>query len=286
MQDRDAATATGEPRGGSEPRAASSWRRDLLRPSLRSMSDLLCLFLDGDAPDAWAASYGPAASAAAADAAASKKPVTFYPQSGPRRVAVVPLPEAQSGAEQWRWAAAEAAKLAGALKAETVTLEAPDEAATLPLAEGFTLGAYRFDRYRTGEEAPAPPRLSVRVSGRDEEADVSDALALATATNAARDLVNLSPDEKMPADLAEAMREGAEGAGLRVEVWKRKRIEREGWAACSPLTAGASTLLVSWSSSTRRRARKATGPWCSWARASPTTPAASRSSPPRARWSS
>ncbi|MEM1054030.1 MAG: leucyl aminopeptidase family protein [Bacteroidota bacterium] len=200
------------------------------------MSDLLCLFLHGDTPDSWS-SYGPSVSRAAEDAATSRQPALFYPESGPSRVAIVPVPEAQKGDEAWRWAGASAARLAGSLKAESVTLEAPDADAASAVAEGFILGAYRFDRYRTGETPPAAPSVTVRLADGAEQ-DVEAAHARARATNAARDLVNLSPDEKMPADLAEAMREGAEAGGLAVEVWGKERIESEGMGGLLAVNRG------------------------------------------------
>ena len=199
-------------------------------------ADLVCLFLDpsagsGQAPDAppeaWAEAYGSAVSAAAEDAAASSsQPAVVYPASGPRRVAVVPLAKNLEGAERWRWAAAVASGVASGIKAETVVLDAPDAEAAEALAEGFAMGAYRFDRYRTGDDAPPEARVTVRVP-EGVEPDLDAARVRAEATNAARDLVNLSPDEKTPELLAEAMREGAEAAGLSVEVWDKARIEKE-----------------------------------------------------------
>lgn len=199
------------------------------------MSDLLCLFLDGDAPADWPERHGPGISTAAADAAASTQPAVVYGAEG-QRIAVVPVADDLGAPERWRWAGAEAARLAGRIKADSVTFEAPDTDAASPLAEGFALGAYRFDRYRTADDLPAAATLAVRVDGAD--ADVSDALARAEATNAARDLVNLSPDEKMPADLAEAMRQGGEGAGLRAEVWDKDRIEQEGMGGLLAVNRG------------------------------------------------
>ncbi|MEL6616853.1 MAG: leucyl aminopeptidase family protein, partial [Bacteroidota bacterium] len=85
---------------------------------------------------------------------------------------------------------------------------------------------YRFDRYRTKPNAPPEATVSVRLP-EGETADLDAARIRAEATNAARDLVNLSPHDKSPEKLAEAMREGSEGAGLRVEVWNEARIQEE-----------------------------------------------------------
>ena len=194
-------------------------------------ADLVCLFLDGDTPPApWADAFGPAIARASADASA--QPAVVYPETSARRAAVLALGDDASGdstdgAERWRWAGAEAAKLAASVKAESVALVAPDARSAEAVAEGFALGAYRFDRYRTVGDAPPEATVTVRVpEGEAPNLDAADARAWAT--NRAKDLVNLSPDEKMPADLADAMREGAEGVGLTAEVWEKEQIEREG----------------------------------------------------------
>ena len=192
-------------------------------PLPETSADLLVLVLDGDPPADWAGAFGAAAEAAAADAA-SGAAATFYPASGPRRVAIVPLTADADGLERWRWAGATAAKLASGAKAEAVTLDAPAAPEAEALLEGFLLGSYRFDRYRTAPDAPPAPRVTVRAP---DGARLDRARARAAATNAARDLVNTSPHDKTPERLAEAMREGAEAAGLGVEVWGMGRIRQE-----------------------------------------------------------
>ena len=96
------------------------------------------------------------------------------------------------------------------------------------LVEGFRLGAYRFDHYRT---AAAPPDVALSVWAEAENADLGGAVeraeARAEATNRARDYVNTAPDEKMPDALADRIREDAEAVGVRVEVWDKTRIEEE-----------------------------------------------------------
>ncbi|OZC02111.1 leucyl aminopeptidase family protein [Rubricoccus marinus] len=190
-------------------------------------ADLVCLFLDGEAaPEAWTEAYGSAAASAAADAAASGGPAAFYPAGGPTRVVIVPLAKEVEGAERWRWSGASAAAVASGVKAELVTLDAPDAASAEAALEGFLLGAYRFDRYRTKPDETPEAEVTVRIP-EGATPDENAARVRAEATNAARDLVNMSPDEKMPADLADAMREGAQAVGLRVEVWDEERIEDE-----------------------------------------------------------
>lgn len=191
-------------------------------------TDLLVLPVEGDGPDAWADAFGDVYRTALADAETAKgAAVVIRAGGGPRRLAVVAVGE-QPGVERWRWAAAQAAAVAARVEAAHAVLAVPSgegaEAAGA-LVEGFRLGAYRYDVYRTAG-APAPSSLAVH-SDADVEAAVRRADVLAEVTNWARDLVNLGPSDKMPASLAETIRADAEAAGLRVEVWERERIEQE-----------------------------------------------------------
>ena len=186
--------------------------------------DLLVLPATEDPPAAWAEAYGAAYETALADARKTKAPAVVVPAEGPARLAVVAV---QDGPGGYRVAAATTARRARALGAERVAVVAPDAEAAAPLAEGFALGLYTYDRYRTAPDT-VDVTVEVRVEGESGVHDASAAQARAAAVNAARDLVNRTPDQKMPAELAELMAEGARAAGLDVEVWDKARIEAEG----------------------------------------------------------
>ena len=195
-------------------------------------ADALVLAVRGD-DMAFAEAFGGPFQTALGDARLSKQPAAVLRDgAGPRRLVVV---VAEEGADGWRVAAARGVQAAQAVHARRVVLALPDEAdaeTAAALVEGARLGAYRFERYRTAE---APPAV---VLGLHSTADADDAEAIAeavaaadaraAATSVARDLVNLSPDEKVPALLASRMRELAEAAGLRVDVWGPDRIAAEG----------------------------------------------------------
>ncbi len=204
---------------------------DFVSGDLLAYPGLIVLPVDGDGPPAWRQALGPAYATACADATASKAPAVLIRPDG-SRVAVVALGD-EPGAERWRWAAAAAAGLATALKVEAVVLAVPPgqgAETAAALVEGFRLGAYRYDAYRT---EPAPPRAALSVW---TEGDASDALVQAVGradveagvTAWARDLVNLPPDAKMPAALADRVVETAQAAGVACQVWERDRIEAEG----------------------------------------------------------
>ena len=203
---------------------------DLVSGPLDALDGDLLVIPADEGGAGWAGVFGDAVETALADARTAKgSSVLLRSGDGPRRVVVVDARE-PDGLERWRWAAAEGARAAARVEAERVVVATPpgeDAETAAALVEGFRLGAYRFDRYRT---AAAPPDASLAVwteNGDDLGGAVERADVRAEATNRARDYVNTAPDEKMPADLADLVRDDAEAVGVRVEVWDKGRIERE-----------------------------------------------------------
>ena len=204
---------------------------DLSSGDLADLSaDLVALAVDGDGPQGWRQLLGPAFDVALRDARASKAAAVLVRPDG-SRLAVAAVGD-QPGLERWRWAAAALATAAARVEAASVALAVPpgQEAEVAgALVEGFRLGAYRYDAYKTAD-APAPVALSLwSDAGPDAVSQAIETAEIrAEATAWARDLVNLPPDAKMPAALADRIAEDAGTAGLRVEVWDRGRIEDEG----------------------------------------------------------
>lgn len=113
-------------------------------------------------------------------------------------------------------------------------------AAVEAVAEGFHLGAYRDVRFKTD---PEPVRLGEVVilapSSRLSEARlaVRRAEIYARGTIAARDLVNLPPDRKRPAALAEAVTALAAGC-CDATVFDEARLAEEGFGGLLAVGAG------------------------------------------------
>ncbi|HZR08596.1 MAG TPA: leucyl aminopeptidase [Myxococcales bacterium] len=136
--------------------------------------------------------------------------------------------------EQLRNAAARAVKLAKAAGAKSLAMTVPsgtDAAALQALAEGASLGAYVFDRYKQEKKPLKLSKVELLVDGKPARA-MAEAIALgaeiAAAVCSARDLVNESPGRATPSALAAAARKVAEEGGLRCEVLGRARIEKLG----------------------------------------------------------
>ncbi len=141
--------------------------------------------------------------------------------------------------EVLRLAAGRAVKAVNKLKLSKVAFYLPAtrvfEGCVKAAVEGLTLGAYRFDRYRTtNKDERGSPRVSEvafvlpedqpKTAALDETVELAERLA--DATNWARDLVNEPAGVLTPKRLAEAAEEAGKDAGLKVTVGGRKEIER------------------------------------------------------------
>src|SRR5947208_3009672 len=135
--------------------------------------------------------------------------------------------------DQLRTAASRAVKLAKSAGAKSLAIVVPvdDPAQVQSLAEGASLGAYVFDRYKKEKKPLKLAQVELLVAAKPAR-DVVDAAELgrqvADAVCAARDLVNESPRRATPRALAQAARKIASEAGLECEVLGRAQIEKLG----------------------------------------------------------
>jgi leucyl aminopeptidase len=99
----------------------------------------------------------------------------------------------------------------------------PNEAEAVAL--GALLGSYSFRKYRTSSGAPGDVELIVRTAHDDA---VRRARVLAGAMMLVRDLVNTSPADMVPADLAAVAEQTAAAHGLGVRVLDENELAKEG----------------------------------------------------------
>ncbi len=132
----------------------------------------------------------------------------------------------QAGPDDVRQAAMRAAGEMSKAARIAVALPDADQAVAAAFAEGLLLGAYQFDRYRRrpvapGWRLPALEHVSVLAGGASMAAvgaGLRRGQALAGLTNWVRDLVNASPSETTPVDMANQAQELAETHGLACSV--------------------------------------------------------------------
>ncbi|MCJ7726310.1 MAG: leucyl aminopeptidase [Acidimicrobiia bacterium] len=119
------------------------------------------------------------------------------------------------------------------------TIAAPGAAQAA--VEGFLLGQYRFDRHLS-EPKPALTE-SLTLIGADESATEGARKGgiVAAAVALARDLVNESPIDKAPVELARIAVEMAGRVGLRVKVWDEAEIQEGGLGGLWGVSLGAAT---------------------------------------------
>ncbi len=156
---------------------------------------------------------------------------------GASRVVLLGLgTRAAYGTEALRLAAGVAAKEGARTGAGTVALGLPAGADTeqeiRAAAEGLTLGAYRYDKWRS-EKPDAKKDLKkalICTAGIKKNAKLDRALSLGTAigdaVNFARDLVNEPAMTMTPTILAESAQKKLKPAGLQVTVHEKKKIEQ------------------------------------------------------------
>ncbi len=100
------------------------------------------------------------------------------------------------------------------------------------VVEGFRLGAYRFDRYKTGDN-PEPATVTLH----DAPAP-ADALILSDAVMWARDLVNEPPVDQPPAVIAERMEAIAADLELEISVLGMDELREGGFGGLLGVNAG------------------------------------------------
>jgi len=98
----------------------------------------------------------------------------------------------------------------------------PDE--TEAVALGALLGGYAFRRYRTTGATPGDSELIVHTA---HDAAADRARILADAMTLVRDLVNTSPADMVPADLAAVAEQAASASSLGVQVLDENELAKE-----------------------------------------------------------
>src|SRR5438874_5842880 len=128
----------------------------------------------------------------------------------------------------YRMLAARAARAAAGAKASSLVLGFSDGIAPDKLrfvGEGLVLGAYRFDKYLTGDRRPKSELKTATVTvggksrpGKTHSSALETGEAVAHAVSLTRDLVNEPANELNPARLATEAQKMAKAAGLKCTV--------------------------------------------------------------------
>ncbi len=142
-------------------------------------------------------------------------------------------------AEELRKAAGTLGRRAAHLESLATTLHQVGEGAGAgPSAEGFILGQYRFDKYRS-EPKPAKTDRLLLVDANERALEAARRGAIvASAATLARDLTNEPPVTKTPAMLADRALQIGRDHGMRVKVYDEAQIAAEGFGGVAAVAAG------------------------------------------------
>jgi leucyl aminopeptidase len=142
---------------------------------------------------------------------------------------------AKLGPGDIRTFAAKAARAANADKAKRLVLGLPNglEGRLREVVEGLEMGAYRFTKYMTGDRKPKAELTQVTICltadvPADAKARVDLGQVVAAGVNLARDLSNEPPNVLFPEAFAAAAQVMAKDAGLKVQVFDFREIQKRG----------------------------------------------------------
>lgn len=110
------------------------------------------------------------------------------------------------------------------------------------LAEGFTLGSYRFDKYKNKKDLDEKTFGTVFIHYKGNSKPLEKLLAIGTevaeAINFARDLVNTPGDDMTPEALAKEAVRIAKGSGLTCKILDEKAIKTEKMGLITAVSQG------------------------------------------------
>lgn len=249
MKSVEALASAGKIAGGSPRRAGAGIDSPAVELRVQSpdisqaQADLLVvgLYEGGELPPELAGAPG------AADAdGRPKRTAVLYPEGAPRTLAVGLGEREEADAERFREVGARAAKRARELGAERLALLPPDSespaATAAALVTGALLGAYRFDRFKSGaeeDEEERGPRELIALVPAQLEGAVREAGVLAAAQNRARDLQSTPANFATPARLAERAAEiAAAHPAVEAEALGRAELEAKGMGGLLAVSRG------------------------------------------------
>ena len=198
---------------------------------------------DGLLDDAQAGAVDAALSAVGATGAAGQLTrIPAPPGLGVSSVLAVGLgvPAKLDDSEHVRRQAGVAARSLDGVASAVTTLSTIDLTA---VAQGFFLGSYRFDEFRSKEPEKSgvtAVKLLVPATDKQTKKDLERAEAIATAVATARDFVNTPPSHLYPEEFAQRAKALGSAAGLKVEILDEAALAKDGYGGIVGVGQGSS----------------------------------------------
>jgi leucyl aminopeptidase len=133
-------------------------------------------------------------------------------------------------ADDIRSAAATAAKKLKATNYKSAKTIVEEKSLIAPLVEGFVLGGYTFEKYKTATKEQTIKVLSIIYTQKDYKEAIeifSQAVIVSDATCFTRDIVNTAPDDIYPQKLAKIAKKLAKENGLECKILGKKELKQE-----------------------------------------------------------
>lgn len=160
-------------------------------------------------------------------------------------VVVVGLGKGAASPRDAATVAVEAARSAKRHKSLAIALPSEGVEAVRAAAEGAVTGAYRYDRYLTGDRKPKGGLRTVTIlsdkSNKSLQGAVGEGQIVGEGINIARDLVNGPPNDMNAPALANEAKKAARSANVQCTVWNKKQIEKAGMTLLLAVNQGSIT---------------------------------------------
>ncbi len=121
-----------------------------------------------------------------------------------------------------------------------VALPDLDANAVLNLIEGFSLGLYEYNSYKSDASKTVVKKLTVVSSAKVTAAALTEIELTCQAVHVARDLVNQPANDLYPASFEAHAKKSVKGLPLSIETWDEKALAKAGFGGIVAVGAGSS----------------------------------------------
>jgi leucyl aminopeptidase len=125
---------------------------------------------------------------------------------------------------------------------EQVVIDLPlnSTAETLALFEGFLLGNYEFQNYKSKPSRRNLTRLTIVSKSKPKLADLTEVETIVSAVHACRDLVNQPANDFYPEVMVQQAKKASRGLPIKIKVWEEKDLVAAGLGGIHAVGKGSS----------------------------------------------
>ena len=115
-------------------------------------------------------------------------------------------------------------------RSEHVVIDIPlkSTSETLAVFEGFLLGNYDFQNYKSKPIKRKLAKLTIVCKSKPKTAEISEIETIVAAVHACRDLVNQPANDLYPEVMTQQAKKASKGLPIKIKVWEEKDLIAEG----------------------------------------------------------